>query len=55
MKANKPVYTSQLTIQQLDSDQHNGQYFCVAYNYNISVNAMSVSTTLIVESELVKL
>ena len=45
---NKPEYTSQLNIKQLDSDRHNGNYLCVAYNHP-SVNVKS-STTLIVES-----
>ena len=46
--ADKPLYTSQLNIQQLDSDEHSGQYLCVAYN-NPSANVTS-STTLVVES-----
>ena len=46
--ANNYVYTSQLNIYQLDSDQHSGYYSCVAYN-NPSANVTS-STTLIVES-----
>ena len=44
----KPVYTSQLDIQQLNSDEHSGQYSCVAYN-NPSAN-VTTSTTLVVES-----
>ena len=36
--------TSQLYIEKLDSDQHNGRYICVANNEAIS------TTTVIVES-----
>ena len=46
--ANNNVYTSQLNIHQLDSDQYSGKYLCIAYN-NPSANVTS-STTLIVES-----
>ena len=46
--ANKPLYTSQLSIQHLDSDKHSGQYTCVAYNH-LSRNVSS-STTLVIES-----
>ena len=45
---NKPVYTSELNIQQLDSDKHSGNYSCVAYNHP-SANVTSF-TTLVVES-----
>ena len=45
---NNHVYTSELNLNQLDSDQHSGYYLCVAYN-NPSANVTS-STTLIVES-----
>ena len=46
--ANKPVYTSQLNIQQLDSDHHSGHYSCVAYNHPSAY--VTSSTTLIIES-----
>ena len=46
--ANNPVYTSQLNIQQLDSDQHSGHYSCVAYNHPSAY--VTSSTTLIIES-----
>jgi len=48
VNASKPNYTSQLRIEKLDSDQHSGQYSCVAYNAaSISVSS---NTTVIVES-----
>ena len=47
--ANNSTYTSQLYIEELDSDQHSGQYMCVAYNSTTNVNATS-TTTVIVES-----
>ena len=46
--ANNSTYTSQLYIEELDSDQHSGQYMCVAYN-STYVNATS-TTTVVVES-----
>ena len=46
--ANKPMYTSKLRIQLLDSDEHSGQYRCVAYNH--PSRNVSSSTTLVVES-----
>ena len=46
--ANSPKYTSQLNIQQLDSDHHSGHYSCVAYNHPSAY--VTSSTTLIVES-----
>ena len=46
---NDSTYTSQLYIEKLDSDQHSGQYMCVAYNSTTNVNATS-TTTVIVES-----
>ena len=48
IKTSESNYVSQLDIRQLDSDEHSGQYLCVAYN-NPSDNVTS-STTLIVES-----
>ena len=45
---NKSTYISQLYIEELDPDQHNGQYMCVAYN-STYVNSTS-TTTVIVES-----
>ena len=48
IKNNTTAYVSQLNIRQLDSDQHSGQYSCVAYN-NPSDNVTS-STLLVVES-----
>ena len=46
--ADKLLYTSQLDIQQLNSDDHSGNYSCIAYNNpSASVNT---STTLVVES-----
>ena len=47
MVANKSVYTSQLSLQ-LNSDDHSGNYSCIAYN-NPSAN-VTTSTTLVVES-----
>ena len=47
--ANNSTYTSQLYIEELDSDQHSGQYMCVAYNSTTNVNATS-TTTVVVES-----
>ena len=46
--ANSPKYTSQLNIQQLDSDHHSGHYSCVAYNHPSAY--VTSSTILIVES-----
>ena len=46
--ANSPKYTSQLNIQQLDSDHHSGHYSCVAYNHPSAY--VTSSTTLIIES-----
>ena len=46
---NDSTYTSQLYIEKLDSEQHSGQYMCVAYNSTTNTNATS-TTTVIVES-----
>ena len=46
--ASSQKYTSQLNIQQLDSDHHSGYYLCIAYNHPSAY--VTTSTTLIVES-----
>ena len=46
--ANNLVHTSQLNIQQLDSDHHSGRYSCVAYNHPSAY--VTSSTILIIES-----
>ena len=48
IEVDKLTNISQLNIQQLDSDQHSGNYSCAAYN-NPSANVTSF-TTLIIES-----
>ena len=48
VEAMKPNYTSQLHIEELNSDQHSGRYKCVTHN-NASSSAES-TTTVVVES-----